>query len=97
MEVSLMPVSMTVSWPASKHANPILYQLQYRQLGATVWINARAHAGPAVLQTVTGLQPGTNYEFRHVASVTAWSEISVATTLRAGVAPGAPTQLKVTN
>lgn len=92
-----MPVSMTVSWAPSTHNNAILYQLQYRPLGATTWINARAAPGPGTSQILTGLQAGTSYEFRHIASNPGWTEISIPTTLRAGVLPGQPTMLRVTN
>jgi hypothetical protein len=92
-----MPVSMTVSWPPSQHNNSILYQLQYRPVGASVWISARPTPGPGTSQVVTGLQANTNYEFRHVATNAGWTEVSVATTLHTGVLPGSPTRLKVTN
>lgn len=91
---------MTVTWPPSQHANTILYQLQYRPLGAKVWINASVMAGPATMLRVTGLTPGMMYEFRHTASNGPhWSEVSVPTQLRApgpplGIIPSAPTNLR---
>jgi hypothetical protein len=93
-----MSVSMTVTWPASQHPNPIYYQLQYRLVGAKTWINARWTTSPVTSAVVSGLLPGSLYEFRHIASnAPSWKEISQPTQLRAGVPPGAPTSLKVSS
>jgi hypothetical protein len=91
-----MSVSMTVTWAASNHPNPIYYQLQYRLVGAKTWINARLTVSPVTSAVVSGLMPGSLYEFRHITtSAPTWKEISQPTQLRAGVPPGAPTGLKV--
>jgi hypothetical protein len=90
-----MSVSMTVTWKPSQHVTTVGYTLQYRPKGATVWISATTTPMPQTSQVVTGLVADTLYEFRCIATVSAWTDISLASELRTGMPPNPPTNLKV--
>lgn len=90
---SIAQTSATLTWsPSASGTAPIAYQLQYQLSGSTAW-SAAGPAGSALSATVSGLQSGSTYNFRVVASNAAGSATSATqsiATLTAGVAPSAP-------
>lgn len=59
---------IALSWaPSSVGSIPILYQARYRQTGNTAWIDFGT-ASQQTTQVLTGLTPGTSYDFMVVAS-----------------------------
>ena len=89
--------SVTLEWEASTTTGPqaINYAVEYRPVG-DAWI--AADDGPALTQTITGLTPDTDYEFRVEATNAEGTSGFTRTTAHTPAAPGlvvSPTTLTV--
>ena len=89
--------SVTLEWEASTTTGPqaINYAVEYRPVGDS-WI--AADDGPALTQTITGLTPDTDYEFRVEATNAEGASGFTRTTAHTPAAPGlvvSPTTLTV--
>jgi hypothetical protein len=90
----ITPTSVSLSWSASASGTmPIAYQPQFRVAGTATW---QSYGMPSAMTaaTVTGLTPGTDYEFQVLAANSAGSVASntltiLAPTTGAAVSPSA--------
>lgn len=59
---SITPTSVGLTWNAV--VNAVTYQMQYKNIGSTIWLNGPVVTAPIVTGTITGLSPGLTYDFR---------------------------------
>jgi hypothetical protein len=59
---TLTATSAKFTWPAGQGS--AWYEFRYRVVGSLIWTSAGTLTGTAVSKTITGLTPGTNYEFQ---------------------------------
>lgn len=59
---SISPTSVGLTWGAV--TNAVTYQIQYKNIGSTVWLNGPQVTAPTTSGTVSSLSPGVTYDFR---------------------------------
>jgi hypothetical protein len=98
---SVNSTSVSLSWSIPVSGGPATaYTVQYRIAGTTTWAVVGQNIG-ATSFTIQGLQSATSYDFTAVAANNVGtgpaSTTLTAATLTAGVVPGSPTSVAITN